>query len=673
MEKLPTPQSRHQHCAGCGLEQEATTLLQVRLQWYSCRWRSCPPRSPAPAPVLLWPGTRSCHLQSWAPALAAAAQAKPPAHHPLRLQPAWAPMADQREGSPDPGCLWSAGGGNPGYQSRSPQKREATRRSGEGNAPSYLCYCHCRQHKPQDERKEYISRQLHLYKSQSNSILKFMKGSTNLTSASLSIAHSIAQHGKVLSEGEFIKETLLRCAPVLFHDMQNKDSIIKRISELPLSRNIIKDRIMRLNTNVQHQLKRDIKELIKLVSVSTSKSGSEICKVVIQTFRDLSIDISKVVSVTTDGAPNMVGEKVGFAKLFTEAIGHAIREFSALLLEVDSTYSGLLIYNNVRWLSRGKILECFVECFEEIKVFLDDKDLGNFPQLNDDKWVNTLMFFTDLSVHINELNLKLQGFGKSINVMFGYIKAFESKVKIFKRDVETKTLTKYFEKASAAVQNEMELLHMKYQHVLDSLLEQFSDRFSQFRSLELTMKIIKYPDVVVHSSVELNGFQWMQIDDLEMQLAEFQDSIWARVFVDLRSKLENLERCRLENQEECHYEQEIRSAWNRLPDTFSTLKNRAMALLTFFPLHTFALFSALNNIKTNKRNRLTDEVSSTCLGLKCTKYQPSIEDLANEIQQQKTSGKMLVLGPPQGPGPQRPAVRVLGGLGFQVWLPHLAW
>ncbi|KAK1340860.1 hypothetical protein QTO34_017255 [Cnephaeus nilssonii] len=43
------------------------------------------------------------------------------------------------------------------------------------------------------------------------------------------------------------------------------------------------------------------------------------------------------------------------------------REFSTLSLEVDSTYSGLLMYNNVRWLSRGKVLERFVECFEEIK------------------------------------------------------------------------------------------------------------------------------------------------------------------------------------------------------------------------------------------------------------------------------------------------------------------
>ncbi|KAK1345629.1 hypothetical protein QTO34_008092 [Cnephaeus nilssonii] len=180
------------------------------------------------------------------------------------------------------------------------------------------------------------------------------------------------------------------------------------------------------------------------------------------------------------------------------------------------------------------------------------------------------LMMINLSVHINELNLKLQGFGKSIDVMFGYIKALESKVKIFKRD--------YFEKASAAVQNEMELLHMKYQHVLDLLLDQFSDRFSQFRSLEQTMKINKYPDVVVYKSGKVP----------------------------------------LGESKECHYEQEIWSAWNRLPDTFSTLKNIAMALLTIFPSTYFceALISALNNIKTNKRNRLTDEVSNACLGLK---------------------------------------------------------
>ncbi|KAK1338614.1 hypothetical protein QTO34_019268, partial [Cnephaeus nilssonii] len=83
------------------------------------RWRIHPPCSPGHQHLWLavaWETKKPPTLQSWAPALAAAAQAKPPVHHPLRLQPAWAPMADQRERSPDPGCLWSAGGGNPGYQ-----------------------------------------------------------------------------------------------------------------------------------------------------------------------------------------------------------------------------------------------------------------------------------------------------------------------------------------------------------------------------------------------------------------------------------------------------------------------------------------------------------------------------------------------------------------------------
>jgi hypothetical protein len=39
-------------------------------------------------------------------------------------------------------------------------------------------------------------------------------------------------------------------------------------------------------------------------------------------------------------------------------------------------------------------------------------------------------------LHLNDLNTKLQGFGKTIDVMFDNIKAFEIKMKIFKRDVD---------------------------------------------------------------------------------------------------------------------------------------------------------------------------------------------------------------------------------------------
>ncbi|CAL1531256.1 unnamed protein product [Lymnaea stagnalis] len=573
--------------------------------------------------------------------------------------------------------------------------------------------------KNEEERKEYIFHQLQEKKHEPNIFLKFLKVPTNLTSASFCIAHSIAQHGKALNEGEFIKETLLKCAPLLFQDMINKDAIIQRISDLPVSRNTIKDNMMTMIFDVQQQLIGDLnqcqffsicldetaditssarlavitrfyngqtmrEELVKLEKMPISTSGYEICNVVIKIFNDLGIDISKVVSVLTNGAPNMAGNNGGFVKLFMESIGHPVvpfhcnihqevlcanlgvnelqdvlttvtkivnliasrpfqkQEFVVLLQEVELTYSGRLMHNNLRWLSRGKVLEIFVHCYEEIKSFIENKNIEQFPQLSDVEWASNLMFFTDLSVHMNELNLKLQGFGKSIDITLGYVKAFETKLQIFKRDVETKTykyfprLKKYFDEVNSGGQNEMEPLLVKYLHILNSIIDQFGERFNKFRSLEQTFKIIKYPDVVVYTAMDLDDFQWLPIEELELQLAEFQSSNWTTVFVDLRSQLEDLERnCQLN--EESYSEQEILNAWSRIPDSFSALKVLAMALLTIFH-STYScetLFSALNNIRVDNRSRnlLTEDLSDACMGLRCTKYIPSISELTIKSQE----------------------------------------
>lgn len=55
------------------------------------------------------------------------------------------------------------------------------------------------------------------------------------------------------------------------------------------------------------------------------------------------------------------------------------RQFTKLLDEIESQYAGLLMYNSVRWLSRGQVLHRFVELLEEIRLFLFEKsqDLKN--------------------------------------------------------------------------------------------------------------------------------------------------------------------------------------------------------------------------------------------------------------------------------------------------------
>src|SRR6218665_2960879 len=84
------------------------------------------------------------------------------------------------------------------------------------------------------------------------------------------------------------------------------------------------------------------------------------------------------------------------------------RKFDLLLNEVQSVYSGLLMYNRVHWLSRGRVLERFVECLDEIRMFMDESK-QKYSELTDVEWLSRLMLFTDFTLHLNELNTKLQG------------------------------------------------------------------------------------------------------------------------------------------------------------------------------------------------------------------------------------------------------------------------
>ena len=47
-------------------------------------------------------------------------------------------------------------------------------------------------------------------------------------------------------------------------------------------------------------------------------------------------------------------------------------------------------------------------------------------------------------------------------------------------------------------------------------------------------------------------------------------------------------------------------------------------------------FSALNSIKYDTRNRLTDDLSAACVALKVTEYQPRMDKLSACTQQQKS-------------------------------------
>ncbi|XP_025203226.1 zinc finger BED domain-containing protein 5-like [Melanaphis sacchari] len=534
------------------------------------------------------------------------------------------------------------------------------------------------------ERKEVISQRLKVIENQSNLLCKFVKTSNNVTEASFEISHLIAKHSKPFCEGEFLKTVMLKAAPSLFQDFNNKDKILQRIQELQLSRNTIKERILKMTVNISDQLQSDInscdffsicldettdiKSSARLAIFSRFSNGNEM--------REELLKLANIPERTrgTDlfekhvGHPiigfhciihqQMLCSKVGTSDLkeLSEQVNKIInfivardmhkRQFKKILNDVNCEYDTLLLCNNVRWLSRATSLERFVNCLDEIRLFLHDNKT-EFKELYNTEWLVKLMFFTDLTLHLNTLNKKLQGRGKTIKVMFGLIKGFEMKIDMFINDVKSGKFL-YFPKVKKML-GEVDIFEQsnwdftnEFSNIVGLIKIQFSQRFHDFKKIEKLIKIINYPDLFDVQDFNEYYLNWMELENLEMQLIDLQTNpIWTNKFVNMRKRIEELERHRIHNEEtDCGVDNIILEVWNNIPENFSSVKKLAISLLTIFS-STYAcesLFSVLNHTHSKARNRLTEEDSAACITLQSTSYQPDIKNLSTNMKQ-KISNK----------------------------------
>ena len=195
--------------------------------------------------------------------------------------------------------------------------------------------------------------------------MKFIGGSLNVTAASYIVSNEIAKLGKPFSDGQFIKQAWLKCAPVLFENFKEKEKIIQRIKEIRLSRNTEKVRILDMADNVSHQQSTDItscdllsicldesnditgsarlaifgrylvgntikEEAISLASLETTTRGTDIGNVVAKELAERKLDLLKIVSVSTDGACSMTAKDKGFINLFTQHARHSLLSFHCI-------------------------------------------------------------------------------------------------------------------------------------------------------------------------------------------------------------------------------------------------------------------------------------------------------------------------------------------------------
>ena len=573
------------------------------------------------------------------------------------------------------------------------------------------------------ERKSAIAVLLDKLEESKGRFKKWIASPNSTTAASFVATREIIKRGKPFTDGDYMKDSFIKISEHLFSDFKNKTEIIQKIKDMPLSAKTVKERAIKMAGDITNQQIKDInsapafsiacdescdvidieqtallcryvntdgpqEEMVELIPLKGQTRGEDICEAVLKCLNDKGINTNHLISVATDGAPNMRGSHKGFVTLLQKALDrnllvfHCIlhqealcaqtfppecmevmnlviqvvnkiiakalnhRQFRELLDEVDSEYSDLLLHNKVRWLSRGEVLRRFVACLEHVKTFLKSKNL-NYPQLEDTKWLEKLHFMVDMTSHLNQLSKSLQGQGNTALQMLEAVLSFERKLTVFARDVQRGTLSHFPSLREFKDGNHDHTLNGDYlQSAIVDMQAAFGSRFSDFRKEKMTLSFPVTP-LEIDPSL-LKTFPGVNQADLEMEIADIADKdLWVSKFKSLTAALEDFTR-----QKACaaqsHKWSEIESlptpeklvfdTWNALPDSYQCMKKYAFGVLSIFGSTYMCeqIFSNMNYIKSKYRTRLTDESLNSCVKIKVSSYVPDVEKLSSDVRKQKS-------------------------------------
>ena len=109
-------------------------------------------------------------------------------------------------------------------------------------------------------------------------------------------------------------------------------------------------------------------------------------------------------------------------------------------------------------------------------------------------------------------------------------------MKTFKYFKNTK---EYFSQIESNDHPEQELhqLIRVFCEVIQELINEFASRLTQFREFAETTQFILHPLSTSLETLNLESLKWLDLEDMETQLIDFQsNSIWKK-FIDLRSGL----------------------------------------------------------------------------------------------------------------------------------------
>ena len=389
-----------------------------------------------------------------------------------------------------------------------------------------------------------------------------------------------------------------------------------------------------------------MEEFLDMASMPSTTTGQDICEQVLKLMNEYQLDPAKLSGLTTDGAPSMTGKTNGFTKKLLDSIGskrvvvnHCIihqenlctkvlgfvdvmkdvvtcvnyirsrglnhRQFKAFLQELDSDYPNVVYFSAVRWLSRAATLRRFWNLRKEIQSFMTSKQ-QNVAYLSDDEWLNDIAFLTDITQHLSDLNVKLQGKSQLVNKMFEHICSFEKKLKLFQSQLSRAALT-HFPCLAVRKEDVPDLDCSKYVESISKLCAEFGNRFTDFRNYEIEFKLFSQPFDVTPDDIP--GCYQMEVIDLQCDM-------------DLKTAYDS-------NDVVTFYK-------NYVCGKHPNLEKHAKKMISLFG-STYSceqLFSRMKFTKNKHRSQLTNEHLTSQLRVASTSVRADIDQMCKNMQYQ---------------------------------------
>ncbi|KAE8277565.1 General transcription factor II-I repeat domain-containing protein 2B [Larimichthys crocea] len=178
---------------------------------------------------------------------------------------------------------------------------------------------------------------------------------------------------------------------------------------------------------------------------------------------------------------------------FIRAKGLNHRQFKAFLDGLRTEYGDVLYHTDVRWLSQGNVLQRFFKLREEIHLFMESK--GKYTtEFRDETFLREMSFLCDITSHLNEMNLQLQGRGRVISDLYSTVKAFKTKMSLWETQMRKENLSHFpscqtmKEKLSTTV-----FPTAQFADKLSMLAADFRRRFADFEAQKSRFELLINP------------------------------------------------------------------------------------------------------------------------------------------------------------------------------------